>query len=103
LKSAENFGDKIVEGWRSGGGSCRSRFRVDWRSLTMSLTLFFLKACLRIWLIFTHLLHEACMVVVYQDGGIFIETVKLAMNDCSKIILQRSVFLMPQNLGAGFA
>jgi hypothetical protein len=52
---------------------------------------------------FPHLVHKAHMVVVYRDGGMFIETVKLAMNDCSKIILQRSVLLMLQNLGAGFA
>jgi hypothetical protein len=43
------------------------------------------------------------MVVVYQDEGIFIETVKLAMNNCSKIILQRTVLLMLQSLGVGFA
>jgi hypothetical protein len=43
---------------------------------------------------FPHLLHEADMVVVYRDGGMFIETMKLAMNNCSKIILQRSVLLM---------
>jgi hypothetical protein len=34
-------------------------------------------------------------------GSIFVETVKLAMNDCSKIILQRSVLLMLENLGTG--
>jgi hypothetical protein len=43
---------------------------------------------------FVHLVHEAHMVVVYQDGGMFIEIVKHAMNDCSKIILQMSVLLM---------
>jgi hypothetical protein len=101
--TAKLFGAPIVGGWRSGGGSYRTRSRAGWRSPTMSLRLLFLKAYLRTWLMFPHLPHEVCMVVVYQDEGIFIETVKLAMNNCSKIILQRTVLLMLQSLGVGFA